>query len=160
MLQDIHAHQRLLDEAAELGLGGAERVFRAAPLGDVARHRLHPDELSGGIGDQPRVLTEPHFATRPGDRRELDIRVRLPCGGLLVVVVEDLRPVIGADEFGETTADHFIRGVLEHPQGLRIDEPEVAFGVGFENDVGRRIEEVTVAVFARLQAPPRWPCGR
>ena len=74
-----------------------------------------------------------------------------PLAALPVIVVKDVRAVIGANEFREAAADHFIGAVLEQPQRMRIHEPEIPFGVGFKNDVGRGINEVAVTVFAGLQ---------
>ena len=48
--------------------------------------------------------------------------------GLAVVVLEDLRAVVGADELREAAADHFVGVELEQPQGLRIDESKIALG--------------------------------
>ena len=49
VLQDVDAHQRLLDQGAILGLGRPQRFFGLAPLGDVARHRLHAGQHCPGV---------------------------------------------------------------------------------------------------------------
>ena len=117
----------------------------------MSRHRLHADQLAGSVGDDPRVLPEPHFAARLGHRRKLDVRRRQPLARLFVVVLKNLRAEVGANELGEPAADHFIRVEPEHFQRLRINEPEIPLGVGFEDDVGGRVEQVAVSIFGGLQ---------
>ena len=82
-----------------------------------------------------------------------------PLAGLPVVVLEDLRAVVGANELGEAAADHFVLLELEHPQRLRVDETEIAFGIGFEDHVGRGVNEVAVAILGLLQLSVRSPCA-
>ena len=151
VLEDVDTDQRLLHQAAVLRLGGAQGVFGAVPLGDIARHGLHAGVLAFRIEHQPRVLAQPDFLPRLGHAGKFHIGSQHALVGLLVVVLKNGRAIIGANEFREAAADYFVARIAEHPEGLGIDQAEVAFGIGLEDDVGGGGKQVAVAIFGHPQ---------